>query len=64
MGSNSIDNGTQQPAPELLEELARASASLESAEPPEIIRWAAERFGDRLTMATAFGPEEIGRAHV
>ncbi|NBV45997.1 MAG: phosphoadenylyl-sulfate reductase [Planctomycetia bacterium] len=41
----------------LLEELARASASLEGAEPPEIIRWAADRFGPRLTMATAFGPE-------
>ena len=39
------------------EELARASRSLESATPEEIIRWAAERFGDRLTMATAFGPE-------
>ena len=41
----------------LREELARASRSLEAAAPPEIIRWAAERYGDRLTMATAFGPE-------
>ena len=47
----------RQPAPELLDELADASRSLETAEPPEIIRWAADRFGDRLTMATAFGPE-------
>lgn len=49
-----------EPAPvpdSLREELARASRSLEAAEPPEIIRWAAERFGDQLTMATAFGPE-------
>ncbi len=42
---------------ELTGELAAASDSLESAEPPEIIRWAAERFGQQLTMATAFGPE-------
>jgi phosphoadenosine phosphosulfate reductase len=46
-----------EPTPELREELARASRSLEAASPAEIIAWAAERFGDRLTMATAFGPE-------
>jgi len=45
------------PTPEFLAELAAASASLEQSEPPDIIRWAAERFGTRLTMATAFGPE-------
>ena len=46
------------PASEALrEELARASRGLEASQPPEIIRWAAERFGPRLTMATAFGPE-------
>ncbi len=44
-------------SPELREDLARASRSLESASPAEIIRWAVERFGSRLTMATAFGPE-------
>jgi phosphoadenosine phosphosulfate reductase len=42
---------------ELLADLARASDALESAEPPEIIRWAVDRFGAKLTMATAFGPE-------
>lgn len=47
----------RQPTPGLREELARASRDLEQASPPEIIRWAAERFADRLTMATAFGPE-------
>jgi len=47
----------RQPDASLLDELARASASLEGAEPPQIIRWAADRFGPRLTMATAFGPE-------
>ena len=46
-----------QPSAELREELARASRSLEQAAPLEIIRWAAARFGSRLTMATAFGPE-------
>jgi phosphoadenosine phosphosulfate reductase len=46
-----------QPTAEFREELARASRSLEQASPPEIIRWAAERFTSRLTMATAFGPE-------
>jgi phosphoadenosine phosphosulfate reductase len=42
---------------ELREDLARASRSLEAATPPEIIRWAVDRFGEKLTMATAFGPE-------
>ncbi len=46
-----------EPTPEFREELARASRSLEPASPAEIIAWAAERFGTRLTMATAFGPE-------
>ena len=45
------------PSAAIREELARASRTLEAAAPPEIIAWAVERFGDRLTMATAFGPE-------
>ncbi len=45
------------PTPELLAELAEASLRLESATPDEIIAWAGERFGDKLAMATAFGPE-------
>ena len=44
-------------APALLAELAAANSLLENAEPQEIILWAAQRYGDRLTMATAFGPE-------
>ena len=47
----------RQPSSGLREELARASRDLEPATPMEIIRWAADRFADRLTMATAFGPE-------
>ena len=50
-------------SPALLEELAAASQNLESAEPPEIIGWAARRFGDKLTMATAFGPEGCAIIH-
>lgn len=46
-----------EPTAEFREGLARASRSLEAATPAEIIAWAAERFGARLTMATAFGPE-------
>ena len=57
MGLNVIDLQKPDVAPALLAELAAASTLLESAEPPEIILWAARRYGDRLTMATAFGPE-------
>lgn len=45
------------PTSELLDELAAESERLESATPEEIIQWSVERFGDRLTMGTAFGPE-------
>lgn len=41
----------------LLEELEAANARLEGAAPEEIVQWAAARFGNGLTMATAFGPE-------
>ena len=44
-------------SPELMAELAAASELLEKADPIEVIRWASDRFGKRLTMATAFGPE-------
>jgi phosphoadenosine phosphosulfate reductase len=46
-----------EPTDALLEELAEASARLETATPEQIISWAHERFAPRLTMATAFGPE-------
>ena len=45
------------PTPEFLAELAESSTRLETAAPYEIITWAADRFGQGLTMATAFGPE-------
>ena len=44
-------------SPAVRESLARASRELETATPPEIVRWAADRYGPKLTMATAFGPE-------
>lgn len=46
-----------EPTAELLEELKAKSDELESASPEEILRWGTERFGDKLTMGTAFGPE-------
>lgn len=45
------------PSEEQLAEIARHSRALENAEPEEIIAWAVEQFADKLTMATAFGPE-------
>jgi phosphoadenosine phosphosulfate reductase len=39
------------------EEIADACVALEGKAPPEILRWAVQRFFPRLTMATAFGPE-------
>ena len=50
--------------PELLAELSRKNDELESATPSEIIRWAIERFGEKLTMATAFGPEGCSIIHM
>ncbi len=45
------------PTTELLDELAAANEQLETQGPNEIIQWAAERFGEYLSMGTAFGPE-------
>ena len=41
---------------ELEAEIKAESARLETATPQDILRWATTRFGDKLTMATAFGP--------
>lgn len=40
-----------------LEQLQRISNDLETATPQEIVRWAMETYGEKLTMATAFGAE-------
>jgi phosphoadenosine phosphosulfate reductase len=45
------------PTPELLEELAAISQRLEHSEPEAILEWAWNQYGERFTMATAFGPE-------
>ncbi|WP_250846942.1 phosphoadenylyl-sulfate reductase [Aquisphaera insulae] len=39
------------------EELTEVNDRLAGAAPTDILRWAVDRYGDRLTMATAFGPE-------
>lgn len=52
-----------EPTPELLAELAEVSQSLEEAHPREILRWGIERFKDKFTMATAFGPEGMCLLH-
>ena len=59
-----VNDPQLQPTPELLAELARKNDELESATPKEIIRWAIEHFGDKLTMATAFGPEGCSIIHM
>ena len=57
VGSAAVDRPADEASAAVRAELAEASRKLESAEPQEIIRWAYERFGSGLTMATAFGPE-------
>ncbi|WP_164104612.1 phosphoadenylyl-sulfate reductase [Candidatus Laterigemmans baculatus] len=53
-----------EPTETFLAELAEESQRLESASPEEILRWAAERFAPRFTMATAFGPEGMCLIHM
>jgi phosphoadenosine phosphosulfate reductase len=43
--------------PALQLEIDEANARLESATAEEILQWSVERFAERFTMATAFGPE-------
>jgi phosphoadenosine phosphosulfate reductase len=38
-------------------DLERVRANLHDVAPQDVLRWAIDAFGDRLTMATAFGPE-------
>lgn len=45
------------PVAERLDELQAVSRSLENSTPQQVLRWALGAYGDRLTMATAFGPE-------
>ena len=45
-------------------DLARANRLLADAKPQEILRWAVETYGSKLTMATAFGPEGCTIIHM
>lgn len=56
--------GKLEPTEDLLAELDSKNEELETAEPKEILRWAAERFAPRFTMATAFGPEGMTIIHM
>jgi phosphoadenosine phosphosulfate reductase len=47
-----------------LQALEREARALESASPEEILRWAVDRYGRRLAMATAFGPEGMVLIHM
>lgn len=53
-----------EPSDAFLADLAHASEQLESATPQEILRYAADRFAPRFTMATAFGPEGMTLIHM
>src|SRR3954453_22399781 len=46
------------------EEIATACRGLEGKSPQEVLSWAVERFGPRLTMATAFGAEGCCLIHM
>lgn len=52
------------PAPEIPIDLESASRTLANASPRDILTWAVSRFGDKLTMATAFGPEGCVLIHM
>src|SRR5689334_3563496 len=46
------------------EELVEAAQRLEGRPAQEILRWAVERYGPRLAMATAFGAEGCAMLHM
>jgi phosphoadenosine phosphosulfate reductase len=46
------------------EQIAAASVALEGKPPQDVLRWAVDTFGDRLTMATAFGAEGCCLIHM
>ncbi|WP_231741834.1 phosphoadenylyl-sulfate reductase [Stieleria varia] len=52
------------PDEDFLAELAQQSEKLETATPQEILRWAVDRYGDKFSMATAFGPEGMTIIHM
>ncbi len=54
MDTNLLPPETAAPTPEALRAI---SDSLEGCEPQDVLRWAIDRYGRKLTMATAFGAE-------
>lgn len=52
-----------QPTDETQREMESESARLETATAGEILQWAADRYGERFTFATAFGPEGMVIIH-
>ena len=52
------------PTDEFLADLEAESRKLEDSTPQQILQWAVERFGDKFTMATAFGPEGMTIIHM
>lgn len=60
-GATGVDR--LEPTEELLAELREQSDRFETAHPRDIIAWAVQRFGARLTMGTAFGPEGMVILH-
>lgn len=50
--------------PLINQDLQIISDRLETATPQEIVRWAVETYGTKLTMATAFGPEGCCLLHM
>src|SRR5436190_14524029 len=46
------------------EQITEASRRLGGARPQEVLRWAVQTFGSRLTMATAFGAEGCCLIHM
>lgn len=53
-----------EPTTDLLKEVAQVSERMESASAHEILRWSLDRFDNRFTMATAFGPEGMVLIHM
>jgi len=47
-----------------VEQIASVNQQLADATPEEALRWAVDRFGDKLTMATAFGAEGCCLIHM
>jgi phosphoadenosine phosphosulfate reductase len=58
-----LAESNKEPDAGLLEELADISQRLETASAEQILAWAWNRFSDRFTFATAFGPEGMVVLH-